>query len=787
MRFVHSRGFVHQELTPSNILLDDRGRTLISNFGEARDTTVDRGLPDYEPIAHYSAPEMFSVREANPKGDIFSFGLILYEILVGMPVFDPELSPLAVMSMLLNHELPSVPTIVLPWLRTLIVKCWDYNPANRPSFDDILKVFEENGFNISSGADTAIVRQYVRGVVDWEQMAEMHSPRPYGDSAIAGLVIDRDRFVLRLLGLGAVSSVFLSDSSDGTGRFALKRFSHGSLHQAEFEREIGALSKLRHRCVVRILGYQMLSGDKPAEIHLEYAEGGSLAHVLKQVESKSLPSFWNPTGISIIVCGIVLGMQHVHSRNFIHQDLKPSNILLTGEGHSLIADFGTAREITSEGVESDDMGTIHYSAPEILDSVPITQKADVFSFGSILYEILVGSPVFPPHFTPRDVFAAFLDRFVPSIPSKVLPSIQNLILKCWAFDPTSRPSFSDILDTFESISFEIIAGTDTETVRQYVHDILHADGSLPSSFEIPSFAPFLVNAPLAHRHRILGCGCCAIVSLAEPLDGTEPFAIKQFSSERFNESRFFREVETLIKLKHPCIPRLLRFALPSPYERAEIHMEYAHCGSLQSVLKDVALDSAPSFWNPTGISIIICGIVVGMRFVHSRNIIHHNLKPSNVLLKEEGYPLITDFGKARNAFYDCTRSGLNGTLQYTAPEMFSSSDTTTRVDVFSFGSILYEMLVGASVFGLRVPLFEIVRRLKDHEMPDIPDTVPSSIQTLISRCWEFGPGLRPSFDDIMKTFEGNDFDIVPGADQGKVREYVLSLCAQESTSQDPRT
>jgi serine/threonine protein kinase len=484
-------------------------------------------------------------------------------------------------------------------------------------------------------------------------------------------------------------------------------------------------------------------------------------------------------------------MRFVHSRNFIHQDLKPSNILLTGERHSLIADFGTAREITSERVKPDDMGTIQYSAPEIHDSVPITQKADVFSFGSILYEILVGSPVFHRHLNQRQALGKLMDHDLPSIPSSVLPSIRNLISKCWEFDPTPRPSFSDILNTFESLSFEIVAGTDTEAVRQYVRDVLRAEESLPSPSEARSFDPSPYVTPrLTHplhspHHTIIGSGGFSTVYLAEGEDGTEPFAIKQFSFDRFNESRFFREVETLNKLNHPCIPRLLHFALATESEPAEIHIEYAAGGSLERVLNNDASHSVPSFWNPTGISIIICGIVVGMRFIHSRNIIHHNLKPSNVLLNGQGHPLITDFGMARNAFCDCTRSGLKGTLQYTSPEMFSSSLTTPTVDIFSFGSILYEIFVGSPTFNATVSSFEIVRRLKNHEMPDIPDTIPSSIKTLISQCWESHPALRPSFDDIMKTFEGNDFDIVSGADRTQVREYVLSLCAQEPTNQVP--
>jgi serine/threonine protein kinase len=216
-------------------------------------------------------------------------------------------------------------------------------------------------------------------------------------------------------------------------------------------------------------------------------------------------------------------------------------------------------------------------------------------------------------------------------------------------------------------------------------------------------------------------------------------------------------------------------------------MEYANCGSLERALKEAASKSRPSFWNPTGICIIICGIVLGMRYIHSRDMIHHNLKPSNILLKDPGLSLIGDFGIARYASRDFTRTGIRGTVQYTAPEMFDSSDTTTKVDVFSFGSIVYEIFVGSPAFDAALPPFEIVDKLKKHEMPDIPTAVSPFIKALILQCWEFNPSLRPSFTDIMRTFDGIDFNIVSGADLSTVRQYVREITDWESESQRPRT
>jgi serine/threonine protein kinase len=204
---------------------------------------------------------------------------------------------------------------------------------------------------------------------------------------------------------------------------------------------------------------------------MEWAQNGSLAHVLKLVKNRQRPSFWTPTGIGIIISGIVLGMRYVHSRGFIHQDLKPSNILLNDKGQVLIGDFGIGRDeyvdVTPTGG-----GTVAYAAPEMFqEDVEWTQTVDVYSFGLILYEILVGSPVFPEDDAPNDIIRKKRATILPTIGSTVLPSMRDLIQACWQSDSANRPSFDDILNLFEAIEFEIVADAHRETVADYVKGV----------------------------------------------------------------------------------------------------------------------------------------------------------------------------------------------------------------------------------------------------------------------------------------------------------------------------
>jgi serine/threonine protein kinase len=141
---------------------------------------------------------------------------------------------------------------------------------------------------------------------------------------------------------------------------------------------------------------------------------------------------------------------------------------------------------------------------------------------------------------------------------------------------------------------------------------------------------------------------------------------------------------------------------------------------------------------------------------------------------------------ARAACDGQTRSGIRGSVGYAAPELFDDFDTTQKVDAFSFGSILYEILVGSPVFNPRLPTLEIVGQLKNHEMPVIPDSIVRSMSTLISKCWAVNPGDRPSFDEILETFERMDFNIVFGADRSIVRRYVEEVREWESKNHPQR-
>jgi serine/threonine protein kinase len=116
------------------------------------------------------------------------------------------------------------------------------------------------------------------------------------------------------------------------------------------------------------------------------------------------------------------------------------------------------------------------------------------------------------------------------------------------------------------------------------------------------------------------------------------------------DSLFIRQIENLLHINHPCIVSLIGYSMPTKDHPARLATLFVDGCSLSSVLI-----SSPDWWTATTKSMVIVGIVIGMRYVHSRGIIHREVKPGNILLDNERHGVhICDFGSSRLCSVDST-------------------------------------------------------------------------------------------------------------------------------------
>jgi serine/threonine protein kinase len=172
MRFVHSRGIIHRDLRPDDILLDWDWKVRIADFGHSStpDSPIDPNQTSAWPWinSRYLAPECYDNR-CFAANDVFSFGLILYELLTGQPVFQDDLTQYGFgVRVALNDERPEIPEFVLPAARKLITDCWATEPDDRPSFEEIVDRLEEMKFKVFWNVNSTKLSAFVKTIKEWE-------------------------------------------------------------------------------------------------------------------------------------------------------------------------------------------------------------------------------------------------------------------------------------------------------------------------------------------------------------------------------------------------------------------------------------------------------------------------------------------------------------------------------------------------------------------------------------------------------------------------------------------
>jgi serine/threonine-protein kinase PpkA len=220
----------------------------------------------------------------------------------------------------------------------------------------------------------------------------------------------------------------------------------------QFMQEYRVLSLIDHRNVVRI--HERGLGPDYAFIAMEYCGGGDLTARIR-------------AGITVLASleclrEIVRGLAAAHANGIVHRNLKPANVLIRTDGTVAIGDFGIARELASDPritQAQSILGSLYYVSPEMIQHREPDERADLYTAGTILHEMLTGSPPFKATTVTR-MLEAHCVAPIPRLPPN-LAFLQPLIDGLLAKDPDERfQSAADVLDGLEWIAGE--TGTSSE-------------------------------------------------------------------------------------------------------------------------------------------------------------------------------------------------------------------------------------------------------------------------------------------------------------------------------------
>ncbi|KAL3730924.1 hypothetical protein ACJRO7_027875 [Eucalyptus globulus] len=232
---------------------------------------------------------------------------------------------------------------------------------------------------------------------------------------------------------------------------AIKVLKHERLNeelQREFAQEVFIMRKVRHKNVVQFIGACTKSPN--LYIVTEFMSGGSVYDYLhKQKGVFKLPMLLK------VAIDVAKGMHYLHQNNIIHRDLKAANLLMDENEVFKVADFGVARVKAQSGVMTAETGTYRWMAPEVIEHRPYDHKADVFSFGIVLWELLTGKLPYE-YLTPLQAAVGVVQKGLrPTIPKHTHPKLGELLQSCWQGNAKMRPDFVDIITILQQIAKEV--------------------------------------------------------------------------------------------------------------------------------------------------------------------------------------------------------------------------------------------------------------------------------------------------------------------------------------------
>ncbi|KAH7528476.1 hypothetical protein FEM48_Zijuj05G0076300 [Ziziphus jujuba var. spinosa] len=214
------------------------------------------------------------------------------------------------------------------------------------------------------------------------------------------------------------------------------------------------------------------------------------------------------------------------------------------------------------------------------------------------------------------------------------------------------------------------------------------------------------------------------------------------------EKQFISEVALLFRLQHPNIITFIAACKKPPVFC--IITEYLAGGSLRKYLHHQEPHSVP-------LELVLklaLDIARGMQYLHAQGILHRDLKSENLLLGEDMCVKVADFGISCLESQCGSAKGFTGTYRWMAPEMIKEKHHTKKVDVYSFGIVLWELLTALTPFENMTPEQAAFAVSQKNARPPLPSACPRAISHLINRCWSSNPDKRPHFDEIVSILEG---------------------------------
>ncbi|KDQ61730.1 hypothetical protein JAAARDRAFT_190455 [Jaapia argillacea MUCL 33604] len=244
----------------------------------------------------------------------------------------------------------------------------------------------------------------------------------------------------------------------------------------------------------------------------------------------------------------------------------------------------------------------------------------------------------------------------------------------------------------------------------------------------------------------IGRGQFGSVYRALNLNTGKMVAVKRIRLEGLEEeeiSQLMKEIDLLKSLSHPSIVKYEGMTRDEGV--LSLVLELAENGSLGQTLK------AFGKLNERLVASYVVKILEGLHYLHSNDIIHHDLKAANILTTKNGNIKLSDFGVSLNMrAMECEMKDVAGTPNWMAPEVIELKGASTKSDIWSLACTVIELLSGRPPYGDITNSMTVMFRIVEEEMPPLPEGCSDLLQDFLTICFNKEPSKRPSAEELCE-------------------------------------
>ncbi|XP_056619140.1 chromosomal serine/threonine-protein kinase JIL-1-like [Triplophysa dalaica] len=600
---------------------------------------------------------------------------------------------------------------------------------------------------------------------------------------------------------------------------ALKRVPVGLINKDELERECKVYGNAPHPNVVNLLGDPWIK-DAKWNIPLEFIFGEDLETTIFKSQSSKIQL--TPAVRATIITGMCEGLLHLHSKDIVHQDLKPDNIIVEHQTHrAVIIDLGLAK-FSKNGLSSAaNMGNEAYSAPEILRTRGVRDKrSDVWAMGKVIAELCARIRLPTQSLSADKIQETLKDhpyripvsKMVETKPSdrasmdgvfldikRAASASKNLLCIEAVLKDQSETEVNAEVNPFQwtmvlhekcvmthyskNIEDNIQTSKITVSVSNPTQSSMNARESHPQNGVIHRQSKDQVEVDfhsctcesklvkrcsntndndsadsyrshyhsMAYSTQTLAEGCFGKVYKEKY--GDKWAALKRVPVGLINRLDLERECKVYDNARHPNVVKLLGDPCIKD-SKWNIPLEFIFGEDLETTI--FKSQSSKIQLTPAVRATIITGMCEGLLHLHSKDIVHQDLKPDNIMVEHQTYrAVIIDLGLAKFSKNGLSSAVNLGNEAYSAPEILRTRGVRDkRSDVWAMGKVIAELCARIRLPTQSVSPSKIQETLKDH-----PYRIP------VSRMVETNPSSRASMagviSDIRRAASGSKTDIKP--------------------------